>query len=648
MTRNKIILGVVVLALLIASYFVFIEDQSLFNGKKEEVIKYKEEEFTKVNDDGTFSYQNGLTKELKDQTSEKEYTLSDPLVIVDPYGVSPLSALVVFNTDTNSEIKLTVKGKNNNDLKYTFEKSREHAIPVYGLYANYENKVILEDDKGTKKELKIVTKDIFAGTTLDSSLLNLKVEVNKLTDKNKFYFITSPLTEGSYAYDSYGDLRWISFGDNFKEFEMLDNGNLVISSQAIRSGEVYNTDLIEMDLFGKIENYYKIDNGYHNDFELLPNGNYLVVSNEKYYSYNGDYVIEIDSKNGKNVKSYNINRLMRDIDNSFVEQYDDIWDYNSGIAYDKDNKAIILSYWQHGTVISIDYETGKLNWMFGNPDVWSPKYAPYFLKLTNGTDYKYPLSIQAASVTDKNILSIFDNGWHAYDENLSCSHVYNNLLSSIVDYKIDYKNKTIELVQRRLQNEGFGSYALGDYDKRYTNDLVLFGREFRQSSVNNSACQLYDQQPWDSYIVELKGEEILYKAKLSIGSYRVAIGELYKSNKNYELENGMIYRTDGLNLENDKIIDLSDRIKDAKSNEDTMYNLSIEDNHLSLNMFVVDSDVVNVLLVDKYGMGKEYKYKIAGAEEAESVIVSGLESGRYFVYLEINGEVFDLKQYMDF
>ena len=70
------------------------------------------------------------------------YTLDNPNIILNPYGNSPLTALIIFETDKEEEVSITIPGKDNNSTyTNTFEKSKVHYIQVLGLYPNYENKV---------------------------------------------------------------------------------------------------------------------------------------------------------------------------------------------------------------------------------------------------------------------------------------------------------------------------------------------------------------------------------------------------------------------------------------------------------------------------------------------------------------------------
>ena len=76
--------------------------------------------------------------------TENDYTMEAPLVVKDPYGNSPLTAAVVFKTEEETAVTVTVKGKDKKgDISQTFEAGTTHVLPVYGLYAGYKNEVVL-------------------------------------------------------------------------------------------------------------------------------------------------------------------------------------------------------------------------------------------------------------------------------------------------------------------------------------------------------------------------------------------------------------------------------------------------------------------------------------------------------------------------
>ena len=79
------------------------------------------------------------------------YSIDNPNLVVNPYGNSPLTAIVMFDTDGYSEVSITIKGKDDSgDINYTFSSDKHHLIPIYGLYADYDNTVIIRSENKEK------------------------------------------------------------------------------------------------------------------------------------------------------------------------------------------------------------------------------------------------------------------------------------------------------------------------------------------------------------------------------------------------------------------------------------------------------------------------------------------------------------------
>lgn len=72
------------------------------------------------------------------------YTLANPLIVKNPYLINPLSAVLCFKTEEETTAQITVKGKAEpGDLSHIFAEAKEHVLPIYGLYDNYENTVVI-------------------------------------------------------------------------------------------------------------------------------------------------------------------------------------------------------------------------------------------------------------------------------------------------------------------------------------------------------------------------------------------------------------------------------------------------------------------------------------------------------------------------
>ena len=157
--------------------------------------------------------QNAASNKIKKAVSNKNYTLEDPYILKNPYGLNPLSAVIVFNTDKEVSVTVTINDKQVG----TTESSKEHIIPVYGLFASLNNIVELLLSDGTYKIIFIktgkvdITKNEIAYENRDSSKLLFN------------YYRESELTNIS-AYTSYNNVVfYLSELNYIKGFNISDD-----------------------------------------------------------------------------------------------------------------------------------------------------------------------------------------------------------------------------------------------------------------------------------------------------------------------------------------------------------------------------------------------------------------------------------------
>ena len=183
--------------------------------------------------------QKHVDEQISKFMNDKSYTLNNPKVIVNPYKLTPLTAIVLFNTKEETSIKVTINGK----FTTTVESTKSHAIPIYGLYAGSDNTVLLEDDKGNTKELTIKTED-YEGD-------KLKVEYADESLNDQVYFLSPNFVENC-IYDKEGNLLWYIKGDYAGDIVYLENGHFLISDpyQGTNGVKINYAGFLEMDYLG--------------------------------------------------------------------------------------------------------------------------------------------------------------------------------------------------------------------------------------------------------------------------------------------------------------------------------------------------------------------------------------------------------------
>src|SRR5574344_140934 len=207
--------------------------------------------------DNIITIQNNKEKKLV----TKGYNINNPNVILNPYGNSPLTALILFETDDMVSPVVTVKGKDKlSTFTHKCSNSKKHYLNIYGLYADYNNKIVISYGN-VKKIIYIKTEKLPSDFVLPSSVVSDKT---KLTNDLSFY---TPSSIGyTCAYDVNGDVRWYLTNYALWKIDRLNNGHLLVSTDRLINNPYYMTGLYEIDLLGKVYTEYSLEGGYHHDY----------------------------------------------------------------------------------------------------------------------------------------------------------------------------------------------------------------------------------------------------------------------------------------------------------------------------------------------------------------------------------------------
>lgn len=157
------------------------------------------------------AHQNIISEKIIRDFEAGDSTLSSPFTIVNPYGVSPLSAISLFQTEKPAQITVQVEGlKGGETLENTYTNFQTyHQIPIYGLYANKETTVTLtatyEDGTSETKTIKLTGEALpedFVVMTVDQA------DSTQMAEGLTFYMRQSRDTYLN-ALDSNGDVRFM-------------------------------------------------------------------------------------------------------------------------------------------------------------------------------------------------------------------------------------------------------------------------------------------------------------------------------------------------------------------------------------------------------------------------------------------------------
>ena len=606
-----------------------------------------------------------MEKQIQDENKLEisGYTLDDPNVVLNPYEISPLTALVIFETDEEVSPEVTIHGDSDlTTYTHTFAKGTEHYLPIYGLYAGRENKVTIKCGD-EEKELTIKTDEL-----PDDFILPTSVKKDESKLNNDLYFYTPSSFGYTAAYDVNGDVRWYLTESAIWEINRLDNGRLLVSTERLAEVPYYSTGLYEMDMLGKIYTEYSLPGGYHHDYYEMENGNLLVASDD-FNNDSGtveDYVVEIDRKNGNIVKTFDLKDILKMTDGKSENWIEYDWFHNNSVWYDKKTNSITLSGRHQDAVINIDYDTGKLNWILGDPEGWSDEYQKYFFKPV-GDNFEWQWSQHAAMITPESYVFLFDNG-NNKSKNEKDYVKAEDSYSRGVMYKIDTDKMTIEQVWEYGKERGSDFYSpyISDVDYLDKNHYIVHsgGISYKDGKIQNQPAGLAGADTLKSDTVELLNNEVIFEMILPTNNYRVEKMSLY-SDDEFELGVSKELGSLGVTDTEDEKFTLMSNAKEQDDNYKS-HDISIkkEKDRLAVTGTFERGTEVKIILY-KDMMEKVYNMRIStrpytalcvdlgnNNESDDLTVTKYINSdgliGKYTIFIEIDGVIYQTDENVSF
>lgn len=608
-----------------------------------------------------------LEKEKKFQS--EGFTIDNPNIILNPYDASPLTALILFETENEVIPEVTIKGKDAlTTFTHVFESSKKHCLPIYGLYADTKNEIVItyvENGKKVEKEVFIQTESLPENMVLPSSV---KAEKSKLT--NDLYFYTPSSVGYTCAYDVNGDVRWYFSNYALWKIDRLANGHLMVSTERLINNPYYMTGLYEMDLLGKIYTEYSLPGGYHHDYYEMENGNLLVASDD-FGNESGtveDYIVELDRQTGEIVKTFDLKNVLK-MDDGKSENWSDYdWFHNNAVWYDKKTNSITLSGRHQDAVINLDYATGKLNWIIGDSTNWSEEYQKYFFKPV-GENFEWQWSQHAAMITPEGYVFILDNGNNKSKIESEYVKAEKSYTRGVM-YKIDCDAMTIEQVWEYGKNRGSSFYSpyISDVDYLDKNHYIVHsgGIVYVDGKNSNQPAGFSTNTTLVSDTVELFHDKVIFELKLPTNNYRVEKMSLYTEKDNFTLQEAKRLGTLGkTEIEKKKVGPILGSEQKDETYENYHISLKKEiDRFVVKGQFKRETEVKVILnqnmqsYVYNFPVSKKpytaLCVDVFTEEENENGIVvtkyinGDNLKGKYFVYIEVDGKLYDTKEFVTF
>ncbi len=184
-------------------------------------------------------YQDEVNKKIE-SIIDSNYNFENPYILNNPYEISPLTSLIIFNTEEECEVEVYI----NDVFVYTVESSKRHIIPIYGLYSNANNFVLL---KTPSKEKTINIK-----TNVFNDEINSDVDSSMPTYEKEFFITDESNNKTSIlrAFDNDANLMfYLNFG--YISNVINKNNHLLVEYNDVKSLRPIK---LELDYLGQIVN----------------------------------------------------------------------------------------------------------------------------------------------------------------------------------------------------------------------------------------------------------------------------------------------------------------------------------------------------------------------------------------------------------
>lgn len=583
--------------------------------------------------------QEDINRRLEKVASDSKYTFESAYVELNPYKISPLSAIIIYTSKTNEEVEVYI----NDTFSTKMESTKKHIIPIYGLYEDRENTVkLVVDDKEVEYTIK---------TEASNIEYPLNVEVSSLELNDEIYFLEGSMETGLTGWDKEGNLRFYLTELLKMDVEWLDNGHFIVGTDQGNDEDGYlaldrYVAFVEMDYLGKIYNYYVMPNGYDFESQVLSDGTIMIGGGNTPIYFDEQVVYTFDTENKEITSLVNLSQIIKGIDENFDPAKLGPLSGKNGFYYNEETNELVVSFRNLNALISFNYIDETINWVFTDPEntyfqneVWEE----YFLQSTF-----YPHGQHSPQILANGDIAYFDNNYDRVNVPTTISEHKGEQSEAII---IRITDKKVKLVwSSKSVNEGYLTQKYGLFRVLDNgNKLIDFGWIVNEELYNDKTITFQDLEGsvanTHGVFLELdSNDNILFKASCEEGKYRIFKHVIYNdTTSNISLTqlgmyNGLVADTLEEKTTND--VDLDETVEWINSLEFTQ-------NTFYTDFDIKETDEVKLYFVNKGGKISILTYKSKDSTQINRVF-NVILNGKYALYIDINGVIYDTKKVIQF
>jgi hypothetical protein len=316
-------------------------------------------------------------------------------------------------------------------------------VPVFGLYAGYENHVSIQLTRRTGAAISfallIQTAPYLDPTAIYSQPTVVAPRLAGSTLGFDFFYVKSAL--GSpVIIDTDGEIRWAAPGVSNSTSTSLRGDEFVIGGsqqptlQRLRLDGTVTAGVLPSGPYTDFN--HDIAHGKHGFLAEVDAATGGIVSIES-------NVIELEDSNGISIPhSWDLAAIMSaymssqgDDAAAFVRPGVD-WFHSNSAIYDKSDDSIIVSS-RENFVMKLDYETGAIVWIFGDPTKYWHTFPSLRAKALTLSGGLYPIGQHSLSLTPDGLLLLFNDGAASLNQPAGQSAGQARSYSAVSAYSLD-------------------------------------------------------------------------------------------------------------------------------------------------------------------------------------------------------------------
>jgi len=341
-------------------------------------------------------------------------------------------------------------------------------VPVFGLYSNFTNSVAmrLRYLDGSTRDLSVA---IAAPAFVDVNGIYDRLQVlvpRKVSSLGYDYFFLKG-TGSPMILDTDGELRWAGAPSTQDvSHTIFDNGGFFIGS-----GNSLDTSEVQLD--GQAthgiqtsppaptftEFHHEIDpgkSGFLAEFDADINGISYLETILAEITRDGQIIQEWDL--GDIIAQYM--RSQGDDPTLFVRPGTDWFHMNASLYDWRDNSVIVSS--RENFLIKLDYQTGQIKWIFGDPTKYWYTFASLRAKALTLQSGLYPIGQHGISMVGDHELLLFNNGYPSFRQPAGAPAGDSRTYATVGVYAIDENGRTVTQVWNFDHGQDIQSNICGD------------------------------------------------------------------------------------------------------------------------------------------------------------------------------------------